>query len=107
MSDVQTAPGEADDYDPFAVFDESVGVNQIRDPHPTFHALRSACPVQPGGLAQHFDLDVPATPVLDTESPPHAVLSFDGVQQVLKDGETFSSSAYADSMGIVMGHSIL
>jgi cytochrome P450 len=35
------------------------------------------------------------------------VVSFDGVQQVLKDGETFSSSGYADSMGLVMGHSIL
>jgi cytochrome P450 len=35
------------------------------------------------------------------------VLSFDGVQQVLKDGETFSSSGYGDSIGLVMGHSIL
>ncbi len=38
---------------------------------------------------------------------PYAVLSFDAVQQVLKDGETFSSSGYADSIGLVMGHSIL
>ena len=29
------------------------------------------------------------------------------VQQALKDGETFSSSGYADSMGLVFGHSIL
>jgi cytochrome P450 len=35
------------------------------------------------------------------------VLSFDAVQQVLRDGQTFSSSGYADSMGLVMGHSIL
>jgi cytochrome P450 len=34
-------------------------------------------------------------------------LSFDAVQQVLKDGETFSSSGYAEVMGAVMGHTIL
>ena len=33
--------------------------------------------------------------------------SFDAVQQVLKDGETFSSAGYADVMGEVLGHSIL
>ena len=33
--------------------------------------------------------------------------SFDAVQQVLKDGETFSSQGYADVMGKVLGHSIL
>jgi cytochrome P450 len=32
---------------------------------------------------------------------------FDAVQQVLKDGETFSSAGYADIMGPVFGHSIL
>ena len=32
---------------------------------------------------------------------------FDAVQQVLKDGETFSSAGYADVMGPVIGHSIL
>src|SRR5207253_2432541 len=33
--------------------------------------------------------------------------SFEAVQQVLKDGETFSSKGYADVMGKVLGHSIL
>src|SRR5207249_5180054 len=32
---------------------------------------------------------------------------FDAAQQVLKDGETFSSAGYADVMGQVFGHSIL
>src|SRR5262249_38373957 len=32
---------------------------------------------------------------------------FDAVQQVLKDGETFSSQGYAQVMGQVLGHSIL
>ena len=33
--------------------------------------------------------------------------TFDAVQQVLNDGETFSSAGYADVMGQVMGHTIL
>jgi cytochrome P450 len=33
--------------------------------------------------------------------------SFDAVQTVLRDGETFSSKGYADVMGRVMGHTIL
>ncbi len=33
--------------------------------------------------------------------------SYDAVQTVLRDGETFSSAGYADVMGVVMGHTIL
>jgi cytochrome P450 len=97
-----------DDYDPFSVFDESVGVGQVRDPYPVFHELRSQCPVQPGGFGDRFEAGLELDPAfMDPNRVPHAVLSFDAVQQVLKDGETFSSSGYADSMGLVMGHSIL
>ena len=96
-----------DDYDPFAVFDESVGVGQARDIHPVFHALRAECPVRAGAFHDLFGVEAPLDAALLGERVPFAVLSFDTVQQVLKDGETFSSSGYADSMGLVMGHSIL
>jgi cytochrome P450 len=102
-------PEAADDeYDPFAVFDEAAGVGQVRDPHPTFHELREQCPVHVGPLHERFGIEMNLDPAfVDPSRVPHAVLTFDGVQQVLKDGETFSSSGYADSMGLVMGHSIL
>ena len=38
---------------------------------------------------------------------PHQILGFDAVQSVLRDGETFTSSGYADTIGHVFGHSIL
>jgi cytochrome P450 len=45
---------------------------------------------------------------VEFELPPaYVVLSYDGVTQVLRDPESFSSSFYADTMGMVMGHSIL
>jgi cytochrome P450 len=96
-----------DDYDPFAVFDQSVGVGQIADIHPTFHEMRSACPVHTGPFHERFGIEASLEEQMLGDTTPYAVLSFDTVQQVLKDGGTFSSSGYADSMGLVMGHSIL
>jgi len=108
MSEAGPQVEGADEYDPFAVFDDSMGANQVLDPHPKFHELRSACPVHTGNLAAHFDVVGPMDPMtMDPSRTPHAVLSFETVQAVLKDGQTFSSSGYGDSMGLVMGHSIL
>lgn len=103
MSDVR-ADLDDDGYDPFAAFDESTGAGSVRDPYPVFHELRAACPVQTGNYAQHFDR---SDPMLSDPERTYTSLSFEAVQAVLKDGETFSSAAYADSMGLVMGHSIL
>ena len=107
MAEPRATVDDADDYDPFVLFDESMGAGQVRDPHPKFHELRSECPVHTGNLADHFAAGSPMDPLMNPAVVPHAVLSFEAVQQVLKDGEAFSSSAYADSMGLVMGHSIL
>jgi cytochrome P450 len=105
MSDVRSElPDE--EYDPFAVFDESTGAGSVRDPYPVFRDLRSACPVQPGNVAQHFGW-TSIDPMLADPDRTYTPLSFEAVHAVLKDGETFSSSAYAESMGLVMGHSIL
>jgi cytochrome P450 len=106
MSEVRAdLPDE--EYDPFAVFDESVGSGSVRDPYPVFHELRSECPVQTGNFADRFGWDQSVDPMLADASEVYTPLSFEAVQAVLKDGETFSSSAYGDSMGLVMGHSIL
>ncbi|HUV11538.1 MAG TPA: cytochrome P450, partial [Acidimicrobiia bacterium] len=66
------------------------------------------CPIHVGSFAERFGIVDPFGDALAGDSStPHAVLSFDAVQQVLKDGGTFSSSGYADTMGQLMGHSIL
>ncbi len=106
MTDVQR-PERQDDYDAFAVFDESVGVGQISDIHSVFHEMRSECPVYTGAFHGRFGIETPMEAALTADRTPYAVLSFDAVQQVLKDGETFSSSGYGESIGLVMGHSIL
>ena len=98
----------ADDYDPFDAFNRAQGAGRIRDPYPLFAQLRQNGPVQKfavGGLARMSGAEFPRPPGLPDEI--WAALSYDTVSQVLRDGKTFSSAGYAQSMGLVMGHTIL
>jgi cytochrome P450 len=95
--------------DPFGVFDRSVGVGDTADPYTPFETLRSKCPVHPSselavvmGEEPEFD---PNT--LLSDKPPVTVYGFEAVRKVLGDGGTFSSTGYANSMGLVFGHSML
>ena len=106
MSDTTTHTS-GEEYDPFAVFEEVTGAGAVTDPYPVFAELRAECPVHAGGFGDRFGPVAGVDPALLNEGPQYTPLSFEAVQAVLKDGETFSSSAYADSMGLVMGHSIL
>jgi cytochrome P450 len=72
-----------------------------------FHELRAEGPVHAGTIHDRFGGQTPMEAALLSDRVPYVALSFAAVQQVLKDGETFSSSGYADSIGLVMGHSIL
>ena len=98
----------ADDYDPFDAFNRAQGAGRIRDPYPLFAQLRQSGAVQKfqvGGLARMSGAEFPRPPGLPDEI--WAALSYDTVSQVLRDGKTFSSAGYAQSMGLVMGHTIL
>jgi len=97
----------ASDDDPFAKFDAAAGIGQVDDIHPVFHEMRSECPVHVGHFASRFGIEDTFGTLTGDGPTPYAVLSFDAVQQVLKDGATFSSAGYADTIGQLMGHSIL
>ena len=91
------------DVDPFERF-EQANAGGVRDPYPDWAAMREQSPVHEIDLRKEYGLgdDV------EFELPrAYVVLSYDGVTQVLRDPESFSSSYYADTMGVVMGHSIL
>lgn len=97
------------EYDSFEAFDATAGAGSVRDPYPTFARLRAESPLWEGSLQKAFDMPG----LLDMSGGPRegvrqfVALGYDAVQQVLLDGQTFSSSGYAASMGLVMGHSIL
>jgi cytochrome P450 len=97
----------ADDYDPFEAFDRAQGSEAGLDPYPRFRELLEQCPVHQGGsqLIRDDALDVSA--FTDPDAQPYTVFSYDAVERVLRDHETFSSTGYAKSMGLVMGHTIL
>ena len=96
-----------DDRDPFAAFDQSTGSGVVRDPYPTFATLRRECPVHKGPLGERFGLPQTESAMLSRSGEYYTALSYDAVQQVLLDGATFSSSGYAPTVGMLMGHSIL
>ncbi|MFN2537232.1 MAG: cytochrome P450 [Mycobacteriales bacterium] len=93
-----------DDYDPFEAFDRAQGAGVVRTPYPLFAELRRAGAVQQVDLAQVMGL---GDGIDLGELQSFSAMTYDAVTQVLRDGETFSSSGYAASMGMVMGHTIL
>lgn len=97
---------EDDEKDAFAVFDTSTGAGIVRDPYPRFEAMRQKCPIHTGGMNEAFGVQLPDM-AFSTNPHKFAALGFDAVARVLLDSETFSSSGYQQSVGLVMGHSIL
>ncbi|HET9730952.1 MAG TPA: cytochrome P450 [Acidimicrobiia bacterium] len=105
-----TTTADDDTYDPFEEFNRSAGMGLVDNPYPLFalarretgmkrEALNEAVLVPEGSDINFLELD--RTVGVFT------AFSYEAVQQVLKDGDTFSSAAYADVMGQVMGHTIL
>jgi cytochrome P450 len=99
-----------DDWDPFEEFNRSAGMGLVDNPYPLFAMVRPDHPMKredvvDSGLVPNEM--VSEVPLPDPSIGIFTAYSFDAVQQVLKDGETFSSAGYAEFMGEVLGHSIL
>jgi cytochrome P450 len=98
------APTE--DYDPFEEFNRSAGIGVVENPYPIFALARSTTPILKEDLGDMIGLGDGMT--FPGELPDvYTAFGFDAVQTVLRDGETFSSSGYAEVIGAVMGHTIL
>jgi cytochrome P450 len=93
------------EYDPFEEFNRSQGMGQVRDPYPMFEQMRKRGGVQKISLGELLGREPKLPPGMTPEI--HVALSYDAVSQVLRDGATFSSAGYANTMGPVMGHTIL
>ena len=93
------------EHDPFAEFDATMGIGAVRDPYPVWAELRAQTPVFAGSMSDRFGIESIEEALF--EQTPYTPLTFDAVQQILRDGETFSSAGYANSIGLVFGHSIL
>jgi cytochrome P450 len=108
---VTTADLEGEDtYDPFEEFNRSAGMGIVENPYPLFAMVRSEHPMKREEIDEAVIVpegaDVDFMP-LDRSVGIFTAYSFEAVQSVLKDGESFSSAAYSEVMGPVMGHTIL
>ncbi|HTL86657.1 MAG TPA: cytochrome P450 [Acidimicrobiia bacterium] len=99
-----------DDYDPFEAFNRSAGMGVVENPYPLFALVRPHHPMKREDIGDAVivppDSDIEFMPI-DREMGVYTAYSYNAVQQVLKDGDTFSSQGYAQVMGQVLGHSIL
>jgi len=96
------------ELDPFQEFNRAMGAGTVTDPYPAFVDMRAEG-ISKADLRQLLGLDADADLGFDEgDGPPLlTVASYDAVQEVLRDGERFSSTGYVDVMGAVMGHTIL
>jgi cytochrome P450 len=92
-------------YDPFEEFNRAqAGMGRVRDPYVRYAELRRKGAVHKLNLKELLGTTLVA-PGMPSEI--YSVVTHEAVARVLLDGETFSSSGYARSMGLVMGHTIL
>ncbi len=106
---------EPTEYDPFEEFNRSAGIGVVEDPYPVFKLARATAPLIREDVRAMAGLEVEGEdqaafidPDMLGEIPDvYTAFTFDAVQAVLRDGETFSSKGYEDVMGQVMGHTIL
>lgn len=105
-----TADVHDEEFDPFEEFNRSAGMGVVENPYPMFALVRPDHPMKreelDGTVLVPEGSDIEFMPI-DRSIGLFTAYGFDAVQQVLKDGETFSSQGYADIMGEVLGHSIL
>ena len=110
MADAQTATTGDDDYDAFEAFNRSVGMGVVENPYPLFALVRPQHPMkredEGGAIIVPEGTEIEFMPI-DRSAGVFTAYGFEAAQQVLKDGETFSSKGYAEVMGKVLGHSIL
>jgi cytochrome P450 len=105
-----TTPDSDDGYDAFGEFNRSAGMGVVDNPYPMFALVRPEHPMKREGdddpIIVPKGSDIEFMPI-DRSVGFFTAYSFDAVQKVLKDGDTFSSQGYAEIMGKVLGHSIL
>jgi cytochrome P450 len=94
--------GGSQEIDPFELFDNAMGADSCRDPYPEFAALRAQ-----GGIVEMPAENSAMMTAFGQTGPSFLAVSHDAVSEVLRDGQTFSSGAYRESMGLVMGPNIL
>jgi cytochrome P450 len=92
---------EAQEYDPFAAFDDVVA-GTSRDPWPALAAKRRDAPMSKG-----LTISPDVLPEGFGAEPGWIAYGYDDCSRILRDPKTFTSTGYDATIGMVMGHMIL
>ncbi len=95
------AMSDAQEYDPFAAFDDVVA-GTTRNPYPELAARRRDAPVSKG-----FTMSPDVLPEGIDVEPGWIAYRYEDCSRILRDAKTFTSTGYDTSIGMVMGHMIL
>ena len=92
---------DAQEYDPFAAFDDVVA-GTTRDPWPELARRRRDAPVSKG-----LTISPDVLPEDFSPEPEWIAYRYDDCSRILRDPKTFTSTGYDATIGMVMGHVIL
>ena len=92
---------DAQEYDPFAAFDDVVA-GTTRDPWPELARKRNDAPVSKG-----LTISPDVLPEGYSPEPEWIAYRYDDCSRILRDPKTFTSTGYDSTIGMVMGHVIL
>jgi cytochrome P450 len=92
---------DAQEYDPFAAFDDVVA-GTTRDPWPELARKRREAPVSKG-----LTISPDVLPEGYSPEPEWIAYRYDDCSRILRDPKTFTSTGYDTTIGTVMGHVIL
>jgi len=92
---------DAQEYDPFAAFDDVVA-GTTRDPWPELARKRHDAPVSKG-----LTISPDVLPEGYSPEPEWIAYRYDDCSRILRDPKTFTSTGYDSTIGTVMGHVIL
>ena len=102
MDQVDLDGPTAEERDPFEEFNRAMGADGDASPYPDFAAFRAAAPIHGSAV----DLPEPDGEAIEGLAI-YTAYSYEAVHAILADGENFSSAAYSEVMGPVLGRSIL
>ena len=85
----------------------ATGAGVVDDPYPVYDRMRETGPVHEGSISSAFEVAGMPDSMIWSERKQFACYDWESVDAVLRDAETFSSTWYAQTLGSIIGQSMI
>ncbi|NRA07788.1 MAG: cytochrome P450 [Myxococcales bacterium] len=85
----------------------ATGAGVVDDPYPTYDRMRETGPVHEGAISTAFEVEGMPDSMIWSGRKQFACYDWESVDAVLRDAETFSSTWYAQTLGSIIGQSMI